>query len=103
MMSGVAPGSAVVENARGGCGRPCFVVPVVNAMTTMKPEVVSSSPDVMGGALVFTGTRVPVQTFLDYLKSGYSIDDFLEGFPIVSKKQLVILIEEFEQQLKLAA
>jgi uncharacterized protein (DUF433 family) len=69
----------------------------------LKAEVVSSSMDVMGGTLVFSGTRVPVQTFLDYLKSGYSIDDFLEGFPTVSKTQLVTLLEEFEQQLKLAA
>jgi len=69
----------------------------------LKAEVVSSSMDIMGGTLVFSGTRVPVQTFLDYLKSGYSIDDFLEGFPTVSKTQLVTLLEEFEQQLKLAA
>ncbi|MFO1372166.1 MAG: DUF433 domain-containing protein [Candidatus Competibacteraceae bacterium] len=69
----------------------------------MKTKVISSSPDVMGGTLVFAGTRVPVQTFLDYLKGGQSIDDFLDGFPTVSRTQLVALLEEFEQQIKMAA
>lgn len=69
----------------------------------MNAKVISSSPDIMGGTLVFAGTRVPVQTFLDYLKGGQSIDDFLDGFPTVTRTQLVALLEEFEQQLRLAA
>jgi len=60
---------------------------------------ITSSPDVMGGAPVFAGTRVPVQTFLDYIKAGDSINDFLEGFPTVSKDQVIAFIKETEEKL----
>jgi uncharacterized protein (DUF433 family) len=43
----------------------------------MKQQIISRRPDVMGGTAVFHGTRVPVQTLLDYLEAGESIDDFL--------------------------
>ena len=65
----------------------------------MKESVVTSAPDIMGGTPVFTGTRVPVQTLMDYLKGGESIDDFLEGFPTVSRQQVVNLLEEAEEQI----
>src|SRR4030088_3152394 len=52
---------------------------MISAMTKEQPTV-SRNPDVMGGTAVFHGTRVPVQTLLDYLEAGESIDDFLEGF-----------------------
>jgi uncharacterized protein (DUF433 family) len=60
----------------------------------MKQPVVSRSPDVMGGTAVFSGTRVPVQTLLDYLEAGESIDDFLKGFPTVTRKQVIAFLEE---------
>jgi uncharacterized protein (DUF433 family) len=60
----------------------------------MKDSVVSSSPDVMRGTPVFSGTRVPVETFIEYLEGGDSIDDFLEGFPSVSREQVVAFLEE---------
>lgn len=47
----------------------------------------------MGGTPVFAGTRVPVQTLLDYLEAGDSIDDFLAGFPSVSRAQVVAFLE----------
>ena len=53
----------------------------------------------MGGTPVFAGTRVPVQTLMDYLKGGESIDDFLEGFPTVNRQQVVTLLEEAEEQI----
>lgn len=53
----------------------------------------------MGGTPVFAGTRVPVQTLMDYLKGGESIDDFLAGFPTVSRQQVVTLLEEAEEQI----
>jgi uncharacterized protein (DUF433 family) len=56
--------------------------------------IVSRTPDVMSGAPVFAGTRVPVQTLLDYLEAGESIDDFLEGFPSVTRAQVVAFLEE---------
>jgi uncharacterized protein (DUF433 family) len=48
----------------------------------------------MGGAAVFRGTRVPLQTLLDYLEAGESIDDFLEGFPSVTREQVIAFLEE---------
>jgi len=66
---------------------------------SMKEPVITSSPDVMGGTPVFAGTRVPVQTLLDYLKAGESIGDFLEGFPSVSREQVIALLEEAEEQI----
>jgi uncharacterized protein (DUF433 family) len=48
----------------------------------------------MGGTPVFHGTRVPVQTLLDYLEAGESIDDFLAGFPSVTKAQVIAFLEE---------
>ena len=62
-------------------------------------SIISASPEVMGGTPVFSGTRVPVQTFLDYLKAGESINDFLDGFPTVTKQQVVSFLEEAGKQL----
>lgn len=62
----------------------------------MNISVVTSSPDVMGGTPVFAGTRVPVQTLMDYIKGGESIDDFLEGFPTVTREQIFAFLEEAE-------
>ena len=60
--------------------------------------VVSCSPDVMGGTAVFYGTRVPVQTLLDYLEAGETIDDFLEGFPSVTREQVIAFLERGSAQ-----
>ncbi|NJK54428.1 MAG: DUF433 domain-containing protein [Leptolyngbyaceae cyanobacterium SU_3_3] len=62
-------------------------------------SIISASPDVMGGTPVFAGTRVPVQTLLDYLKAGESIDDFLDGFPTVTREQVIALLEEAGNKL----
>jgi uncharacterized protein (DUF433 family) len=53
----------------------------------------------MGGTPVFTGTRVPVQTLLDYLEAGDSIDDFLGGFPSVSREQVIDFLEQAKDRL----
>lgn len=60
---------------------------------------ISVSPEIMGGTPVFAGTRVPIQTLLDYLKAGESIDDFLDGFPTVTREQVITLLEEAGKQL----
>ena len=65
----------------------------------MKDVVVSRNPEIMGGTPVFVGTRVPVQTLLDYLEAGDSIDDFLEGFPSVSRKQVMDFVEQTKDRL----
>lgn len=62
-------------------------------------SIISVSPNVMSGTPVFSGTRVPVQTLFDYLKAGESIDDFLDGFPTVTREQVITLLEEAGKQL----
>lgn len=54
----------------------------------MKQPVVSCSKEIMGGTAVFTGTRVPTQTLIDYLAAGDSTDEFLDGFPTVCREQV---------------
>lgn len=65
----------------------------------MTHPLISCSPDVMGGTPVFVGTRVPVQTFLDYLEAGETLDAFLEGFPTVSREQVVAFLEEAKDRM----
>ena len=52
---------------------------------------ISSHPNVLSGVVVFHGTRVPVQTLLDYLEDGFSIEQFVEFFPSVRRED----VEEF--------
>ena len=59
----------------------------------MSKEIICRDPAIMGGTPVFCGTRVPVQTLLDYLEAGETIDDFLEGFPSVTRSQVVSFLE----------
>lgn len=59
-----------------------------------KSSVISAEPEVMSGAPVFKGTRVLAQTLIEYLEAGDSIDDFLEGFPSVSRDQVIAFLEE---------
>ncbi len=62
-------------------------------------QVVSVTPDVMSGTPVFAGTRVPIQTLLDYLEAGESIRDFLEGFPTVKREQVIAFLEEAKERV----
>ena len=59
-----------------------------------KPSaVMHSNPNILGGTPVFVGTRVPVQTLLDYLEAGESLDVFLDHFPTVSREKAVAALE----------
>jgi len=69
----------------------------------MTKPLITRSPDVMGGTPVFAGTRVPVQTLVDYLEGGETLDDFLEGFPTVSREQVVAFLEEAKDRMLAAA
>lgn len=55
--------------------------------------LVTRSDDVMSGAVVFAGTRVPVQTLMDYLEEGDRLADFLEDFPTVSREHAIAVLE----------
>lgn len=60
---------------------------------------IHSDPDILGGSPVFVGTRVPVQTLLDYLEAGDPLDEFLEDFPSVSREQAVAVLELAKEML----
>jgi uncharacterized protein (DUF433 family) len=64
-------------------------------------EAITRDREVMHGIPVFRGTRVPVQTLFDYLENGESLDDFLEGFPTISRAHAVQVLEECKE-LRLA-
>lgn len=57
-------------------------------------NVVSSNSNILGGTLVFSGTRVPVESLFDYLKRGRTVDYFLEQFPSVKRKQVEHILDE---------
>jgi uncharacterized protein (DUF433 family) len=61
--------------------------------------VITKDPDILGGTPVFRGTRVPIQTMFDYLESGETLEDFLEGFPTVSREAAIAALEEAKQLL----
>lgn len=62
-------------------------------------EAITRNPEIMHGTPVFRGTRVPVQTLFDYLEGGATLEDFLEGFPTVSREIALKAIEEAKQLL----
>lgn len=58
------------------------------------PEpLITMSPDRMSGTPVFAGTRVPVQTLIDYLEADDSLNDFLEDFPSVTREHAIAVLE----------
>lgn len=65
----------------------------------MKNPIICRDANVMGGTPVFCGTRVPVQTLLDYLEAGDSIDEFLAGFPSVTRLQVIGFLEDAKDLL----
>jgi uncharacterized protein (DUF433 family) len=62
-------------------------------------QVFHRDPEILGGTPVFTGTRVPVQNLLDFIEGGDSIDDFLEGFPTVTREQVLGFLEAATEKL----
>jgi uncharacterized protein (DUF433 family) len=65
----------------------------------MDSELICRDPEIMGGTPVFSGTRVPVQTLLDCLAAGDSIDEFLEGFPTVTRAQVIAFLQAAKNRL----
>ena len=59
----------------------------------MMNQVIVKDRDVLGGVSVFRGTRVPLQTLLDYLEGGQSLDEFLDDFPTVSREAAITALE----------
>jgi uncharacterized protein (DUF433 family) len=62
-------------------------------------EIIIKNPEILGGTPVFRGTRVPIQTLFDYLEGGETLEDFLEGFPTVTRESAVAALEEAKDLL----
>jgi len=60
---------------------------------------VHCDPEILGGAPVFVGTRVPLRNLIDYLEAGQSLDEFLDDFPSVARSQAVAALEAAHEVL----
>lgn len=67
-------------------------------MATAKQSLITSTPDILGGTPVFRGTRVPMQTLIEYLEGGQTIDEFLDGFPTVTREQVIAFLEDHKAE-----
>ena len=65
----------------------------------MNQEFIEVNPNKLSGTPVFAGTRVPIKNLFDYLEGGESLEDFLEGFPPVTREQAVAVLEMAEKSL----
>ena len=65
----------------------------------MHAPYVSRNPEIMSGALCFTGTRVPVKNLFDYLEGSSTLEDFLEDFPSVERNKAVAVLEAARESL----
>ncbi len=74
------------------CG-PAYTQTTVKQGFSANTVVVHSDPEILGGTPVFVGTRVPVKSLFDHLEAGDSLDEFLEGFPSVSREQAIAALE----------
>ncbi|MBJ7900156.1 MAG: DUF433 domain-containing protein [Cyanobacteria bacterium RI_101] len=73
--------------------------PLTIVIMALTSHVVHSDPDILGGTPVFTGTRVPIKTLLDYLEAGDSLEVFLDHFPSVSRGQAIAALELAKEML----
>lgn len=70
---------------------------------TMKSNLVCVDPEIMSGVPCFSGTRVPVQTLMDYLEGGDTLDEFIEDFPTVPREMAVAFLEEAKARMLMDA
>jgi uncharacterized protein (DUF433 family) len=62
-------------------------------------SVIVKNPKILGGMAIFRGTRVPIQNLFDYLEGGETLEEFLEGFPTVSREAALDALEEAKHLL----
>ena len=67
--------------------------------TEVETQTISRSPNILSGTPVFAGTRVPVQTIIDYVAGGHSLDEFLDDFPTVRREQALELLQQIKERL----
>ena len=85
--------SAVFSRAIANSSKPLYK----QAVSTN--ELITVDPDILGGTPVFKGTRVPVKTLFEYLEDNYSLDEFLECFPSVTREMARRILERSELAL----
>jgi len=68
-------------------------------MSPLPDPLITASPERLGGTAVFAGTRVPVQSLIDYLEAGHPLDQFLDEFPAVTREHAVAVLELAKQAL----
>lgn len=59
----------------------------------MTDKLINKDPEILGGTPVFFGTRVPIRILIEYLEAGDRLDDFLESYPTVSRKQAIEVLK----------
>ena len=62
-------------------------------------DLITSTPDVLGGTPVFAGTRVPMKNLTDYLEAGDTLDEFLADFPAVTRERAIAVLERAREVL----
>jgi uncharacterized protein (DUF433 family) len=72
-------------------------------MPSLPNPLITSDPDRLGGTPVFAGTRTPVQSLIDYLEGGDSLDEFLDQFPAVSREHAIAVLELAKHALTASA
>ena len=68
-------------------------------MPSLPAPLITSSPERLGGTPVFAGTRVPVQTLIEYLEAGHPLDQFLDDYPSVTREHAIAVLELAKQAL----
>ena len=68
-----------------------------------RTTVVHSDPEIPGGTPVFVGTRVPLRNLIDYIEEGYTLDEFLDDFPSVTRDQVLAVLESAHEALTASA
>jgi uncharacterized protein (DUF433 family) len=85
-----------------GARRECYTVRYGDLMSSAD-SVIVKNPNILSGTPVFRGTRVPLQLLFDSLERGHTLEEFVEGYPTVSREMAVAALEEAQQLLSAQA
>ncbi|HEY6041044.1 MAG TPA: DUF433 domain-containing protein [Anaerolineae bacterium] len=72
-------------------------------MSTSTSLPITIDPNIVSGTPVFRGSRVPVQTLFDYIADGYTLDEFLDNFPTVKRKDALQILETAVEHMDVGA
>ena len=65
----------------------------------MSSQLITVSPEIMGGTPVFKGTRVPIEFLFEHIEAGETLNDFLDGYPSVTREHAIAVLEAAKAQL----